>query len=127
MADLRVVLDAASVAAVRALGRYPVLRGDHVTLAHGADPGEFSRHWVPGGATTGEAVTLCVVGQCADDRVHALLVEIDGQRRRPYDGGVLHVTVCRQPWARSSEANALCEIAAPSPLRLELRGVVGWR
>ena len=126
MTDLRVQLDPWSVAAVRVLGRYPVLRGDHVTLAHDVDPADFDPRWVPGGGALGSAVALSVVGHSADDRVQALLVEIAGQLRRPYDGGVLHVTVSRQPWARSSDANALPDRATPSPMALALHGRIAW-
>ncbi len=126
MASLRVALAPDDAAAVRALARYPVIRGDHVTLAHGVDPAGFESRWVPGGAAPGASIVLDAVGHLADERVHALLVEIAGERHRPWDGGVLHVTVSRQPWARSSEANALALRAAAEPFELTLRGTIVW-
>lgn len=124
---LRVELTPESAAAVRALARYPEVRGDHVTLAHDVDAARFDPRWVPGGAPLGGSIALRAFGHCADERVDALVVEIAGQRRRPWDDGVLHVTVSRQPWARSSDANALVARAAPEPIDLALRGTVVWR
>ncbi|MEB2310440.1 MAG: hypothetical protein OZ921_01090 [Sorangiineae bacterium] len=126
MANLYVVLDAASVRAVRALARHPELRGDHVTLAFQVDPADFTPAWVPGGGSPGDIVELRAIGHAADARVQALLIEQGGLRTRPWDGGTLHVTVSRQPWARSRDSNALLASGTPEPLELALSGVIAW-
>ncbi len=127
LASLQIVLCPGSVAEVQALARFPVLRGDHVTLAHSVERSGFDRRWLPAEHALGATLSLTAVGECCDDRVQALLVEIAGSQLRPWDGGRLHVTVSRQPWARSHEANSLVEHANPRPVSLVLRGRIAWR
>lgn len=126
-ASLEIVLAPESAARVQAMARFPVLRGDHVTLAYAEQVLHFDRKWVPSGQAPGASLSFSAVGECFDDRVQALLVEVAGSRRRPWDGGMLHVTVSRQPWARSHEANSLLLRVEPSPVSLPLSGRITWR
>jgi hypothetical protein len=123
---LYVVLDEASVSEVRARAVHRVLRGDHVTLTSWENPTSFDPAWVPGGAKPGDRVQVHAVGEAADERVQALRVEIAGTSRRPYDGGILHVTVSRAHEARSVESNRLLAQRPTQPIDLELRGTVQW-
>jgi hypothetical protein len=123
---LYVVLDDSSVELVRARARLRVLRGDHVTLTSRVDPASFDPAWVPGGARPGDRVVVHAIGEAADERVQALLVEIDGSTRRPRDGGILHVTVSRAPEARSVESNRLLAEHPIAPVSLTLHGTVRW-
>jgi hypothetical protein len=123
---LYVVLDEASVKLVRARARHRVLRGDHVTLTSRIDPASFVPAWVPGGARPGDRVVVHAVGEAADERVQALLVEMGGSTRRPYDEGILHVTVSRVFEARSVESNRLLAEHPVEPVSLELYGTIRW-
>lgn len=115
-----------SAASLQARALYPDGRAHHVTLAFGVDVESFEPSWVPGGYAVGESVVMRAVGECADGRVQAVIIEINGASTRPWDGSLLHVTVSKQPAARSSESNALIHTATPSPLDLHLEGVVVW-
>jgi hypothetical protein len=121
-------LDDESVEAVRRLAVHPVVRGDHVTLAHRVDPEAVDETaLVPTGAAVGEPVTLRAVAEHRDARLQALVVEIEGRSVRPFDGGTLHVTVSRVEAARSKDANDLIARTEPRPLEpLALRGRVEW-
>jgi hypothetical protein len=69
---------------------------DHITYAypgHDAPPMAVAR----------------VVGVAADDRVQALVVDIDGTLMRP-DGRVYHITYSLAPGAVPSESNDLLEL-----------------
>ena len=70
--SLRIALDDASRAALRARAAHPVVRGTHVTLVHRVDPDTFSPAWIPGGAAVGDEVELQVVGEVRDEAVQAL-------------------------------------------------------
>jgi hypothetical protein len=124
--SLYVVLDEESRAKVRAIAVYPEVRGDHVTLAHRVDPQSLSPEWIPGGANVGDRVELEVRGQAMDGRVQALVVSMGGTRKRPSDGGMLHVTVSFASEARAGDANALLGVATLVPLRMHLSGTVQW-
>ncbi len=124
--SLYIVLDDASRAAVRALAEHEEVHADHVTLAHAVRPSELDASWIPAGASVGESVELRAIGHVKDGRVQALVVELGGSARRPYDGGTLHVTVSAARGARASESNALIESASAEPIDLALRGTVAW-
>jgi hypothetical protein len=123
---LYVVLDDASVERVRARARHPVLRGDHVTLASRVDPASFDPAWVPGGMRPGDRAVVHAIGEAADERVQALLVEIGGSTKRPRDGGILHVTVSRASEARSVESKRLLAEHPIEPVSIVLHGTVRW-
>jgi hypothetical protein len=125
--SLVVVLDAVSRRAVRELAVHPELRGDHVTLAYRVDPAQFAPDWVPGRRAVGETVELLVLGQLFDRRVQALLLEMAGKRERPFDGGVLHLTLSTTSDARASESNALIASGISTvPISLTLSGKIAW-
>ncbi|HEY8428685.1 MAG TPA: HD domain-containing protein [Sandaracinaceae bacterium] len=124
--SLHVVLDDESRAKVRALAVHPEVRGDHVTLAHAVLPSALDPAWIPGGARVGDRVEVVATGHAKDERVQALVVEMAGSARRPYDGGTLHVTVSFAPDARANEANDLLERARAAPLEMTLRGTIEW-
>ena len=124
---LFVVLDEPSRQRVRALAVHAVVRGDHVTLAPRVDPASFEPSWIPGSADIGDTVEVRAVGQARDERLQALVVEMNGEPRRPFDGGTLHITVSRAPGARSFESNALLsQNPALEPLDLTLTGRIEW-
>lgn len=126
--SLQLRLDDASRATVRELARYPIRRGDHVTLAHGVDPARFEPSWVPGGGAVGDRLPIAVEAEHTDARLQVLSVRIAGRGTRPFDGGPLHVTVSRVEQARSREANALLRNgpAQRTPCPLTLTGTVDW-
>ncbi|HET9954697.1 MAG TPA: HD domain-containing protein [Polyangiaceae bacterium] len=124
--SLWVVLDRSSVDCVRRMSLLPVVRGDHVTLAHRVDPHRFAPEWVPGGHRPGERVALRAVSQVCDERLQALALEMAGSTHRPFDGGPLHLTVSRVRGARSREANSLLERAPRQRVDLELSGQIVW-
>jgi hypothetical protein len=128
--DLRslvIVLDSVSRRKLRELAIHAELYGDHVTLAFRVAPAAFSPAWVPGRRNVGDRVELSVVGQLFDRRVQTLLVEIAGTRERPFDGGVLHVTLSTVHDARASESNALIASGNSTvPLLMSLAGTVEW-
>jgi hypothetical protein len=125
--SLRIELDRASRMVVRRFARHPELHGDHVTLAFHVDPAKLSPTWLVGGARVGDHVDASVAGQVLNERVQALLVEIGGVSRRPFDGGPLHVTLSTTQSARAVESNALIESGAPvEPLALSLSGHIAW-
>lgn len=123
---LFIELSAESAAVLRAMALYPDARADHVTLAFGVDLESFRPEWIPGGYAIGSRVPMRAIGACADGRVQAVLIAIDGGTERPWDGARLHVTVSKQPRARSSESNALILSSTPEPLDLPIEGVVRW-
>ncbi len=125
--SLYVELDRPSRNTVRRLARHEELYGDHVTLAFRVDPSRYSPAWVPGGSALGERVDVVVVGEVMNERVQALVVELGGVARRPFDSGPLHVTLSATTDARAVESNALIESgAAVEPLRLSLGGRIAW-
>ncbi len=123
---LRVTLDLDSHRRLAPLAKHPVLRADHVTLAFGVAPEQLLPTSLPTGWGIGDQVALRAVSEAWDDRVQALVLEIDGSSRRPHDGGVLHVTVSRAVGARSSDSNLLLERTHGEPRDIELAGVVEW-
>ncbi|HJL16266.1 MAG TPA: HD domain-containing protein [Sandaracinaceae bacterium LLY-WYZ-13_1] len=126
---LWIALDDESVRALRARAVHPVVRADHVTLAHRVDAEAVDvGALLPDGVALDAPVELAAVAEHRDDRVQALVVRIDGASERPADGGTLHVTVSRAPEARSKDANALLERTPGEPLDppLRLRGHVEW-
>jgi hypothetical protein len=125
--SLWIELDRASRMVVRRFARHPELHGDHVTLAFHVDPANLSPAWLVGGSAVGERVEMSVAGQVMNERVQALLVEIGGVSRRPFDDGPLHVTLSTTEDARPVESNALVESgAAVEPLSLSLSGRIAW-
>lgn len=125
-AILAVELTAASRSRILPLCTLPILRADHVTLAHGVDVARFDPAWVPGGARLGERVPVHAVALLRSAEVEALAVELAGVRRRPHDGGLLHLTLSRSHAARSHAANALMSKRQGEACDLWLEGVVGW-
>ena len=125
--SLWIELDRASRMAVRRLARHPELYGDHVTLAFHVDPERLAPAWFVGGSAVGDRVDLSVMGQVMNERIQALLIEIAGVTRRPFDDGPLHVTLSAVESARAVESNALIESgAAVEPLSLSLSGRIVW-
>ncbi|MFK7986053.1 MAG: HD domain-containing protein [Sandaracinaceae bacterium] len=123
---LQVQLDDASRDTVRARASLRIVRGDHITLAHGVDPDHFEPRWVPGGVAIGTQVDVQARREHVSAVLQAWTVEIAGSRTRPFDGGVLHVTVSRAEGARSRHANRLVEQTVGKPLEQRLRGTVTW-
>jgi hypothetical protein len=106
---------------------HPELRGHHVTLAYRVNPADFAPAWVPGRAGVGDVLEFGVVGQLFDRRVQLMLVEIAGTRERPYDGGVLHLTLSTTSDASARESNALIASGTSTvPLAFSLKGRVEW-
>lgn len=124
--SLYVVLDRESQEAARALAVHPEVRADHVTLAHGVHPSSLDPAWIPAGASVGDRVELRAVGHAKNERVQALVVEMAGSTHRPYDGGMLHVTISFATDARASESNDLLETVAAARIELPLRGTIEW-
>ena len=124
--SIEIRLDDASREALAKRARLPVVRAAHVTIARRVRPGDLDPAWIPGGHAIGDVVSLRAVGECADVRVHAVVVELAGEKVRPFDGGVLHVTVSRASDARSRDANELFADAEPTPLDLPLSGRLVW-
>lgn len=126
---LYIVLDEESRRALEARAALPIVRANHVTLAHRVHPDALDARWIPGGASVGDTVALRAVSDHLDERVQAVAVEVEGAEDpgvRPYDGGRLHVTVSRAEDARSRDSNALLERTPGRPLDLVLRGTVEW-
>ncbi|MDS3862011.1 hypothetical protein RIF25_14510 [Thermosynechococcaceae cyanobacterium BACA0444] len=138
MPYLAITLDAESQARLHPLAIYPIVRGDHVTLAYldSSDMAvdELNPAWLYGYGV-GDRVNLRAVGWVANGRVQAVQVEIQasspsgpGSSVRAWDGGVLHITLSRQPEVKSVESNALLAIrSVGSPLDLALSGTVTWQ
>jgi hypothetical protein len=124
--SLYVVLDEESRGRLRALAIHPEIKADHVTLAHRVDPSRFDPAWIPGNLRLGEHIEIRGVGQVRDHRVQALLVEIEGARTRPFDGGALHITMSLNGDARARESNTLIAVATPVPSAMPLRGTIAW-
>lgn len=130
MPYLAIVLDSESQARLQPLAIYPVRCGDHVTLAYPGndiDCVSVNPAWLLGYGL-GDGVVLRTVGWVADGRVQVMQVEIGGSSRRAWDGGILHITLSRQPEAKSAESNlVLANHALTHPLDLELSGTVAWQ
>lgn len=124
--SLYIVLDEESAARVGALAVHRMLHADHVTLAHRVDPQTFSPEWIPGGYKIGDRVSMRAVGAALDERVQALVVAIAQSTRRPYDDGILHVTVSVAPDAEPVESNDLLARGSIAPTDLPLSGTVEW-
>lgn len=124
--SLWIKLTPESVARVRALATLPILRGDHVTLAHAVDPQTCAVRDLAAGYALGAHVELRGRGVCSDGRVQVLIVELEGSSERAHDGGTLHVTIARAEDARSREANDVLRSAAAIPVEVMLEGVVSW-
>jgi hypothetical protein len=127
--SLVVKLDEQSVAGLRERAVHPDVRADHVTLAHGLAPSEFDARWSAGGHGVGDRVRVRVLDLVANDRVQVARVEIDGERERRWDRGVLHVTVSKIAGAKSAESNRVLEAqgsASGVVVNEEIEGVVGW-
>ncbi len=143
MPYLAVALDAQSQAKLYPLAIYPILRADHLTLAHGSfeRPADsqcatdstdlsliptYDPAWLLGYGL-GDTVTMRGLGWVANGRVQAMKVEIQGSSYRAWDGGILHITLSRQPEAKSAESNLLLATTPlEQPLDLELSGTVCW-
>jgi len=123
--NLQIRLDEASRTALRDAARLPVVRGEHVTLARRV-PADADTASLASGFGPGDAVSLGVVAECADELVQVFVVELAGSSRRAWDDGTLHVTVSRSEGARSRDANAVLARAPRVPLELALSGVVEW-
>jgi hypothetical protein len=104
----------------------PVVKADHVTVAHAAAEGSKVADYLEGPWREGDELTLHVVAEYCSDRVQAWLVELEGSSRRPSDEGLLHVTVSRSRDARSRDANALLRAGTPRPRHAVLRGTLTW-
>lgn len=125
--SLQIVLDRKSRNTLRIHARHEEFYGDHVTLAFRVDPARTTSDWIPGASAPGDYVDVLAVGEVVNERIQALLVEIGGVRRRPFDGGPLHVTLSTALDARAVESNALIDSgAAVEPYRLALGGHVAW-
>ena len=114
------------MARVHAAARLGVRRGDHVTLARYGSRAELSAAALPAGLSVGQRVSFVAVAEALSDKLQAWVVEIGGSTRRPFDGGVLHVTVSRSEGARSKDANLLLSTGETAPLNVPLSGTVAW-
>jgi len=123
---LYVVLDAASRAKAARHARLPVVKCDHVTLAHRAPADSSIADYLDGSWQEGDEVTLHVVAEYLSEQVQAWLVELNGSSRRKHDAGMLHVTVSRSPTARSRDSNSLLRSGTPTPHTEVLRGTLRW-
>lgn len=119
-------LEPESAQLVRALAEHPDVRGDHVTLAFGVDEEAFSPDWIPGGYLLGAEVPLTAVGMIRGERVQLLVIAVAESTVRPWDGGKLHITVSKQPHARSLESNVLLKEQTPEAIELSLRATAKW-
>jgi hypothetical protein len=124
--SLQIRLSEGSVARIRESKRLPIARGEHVTLARRIDPNTPIEELAPAVRGAGDVVALRAVAECCNERVQAWVIELDGSSVRPWDGGVLHVTVSRAEDARSKDSNELLLSAPRSPISIELDGVVEW-
>jgi hypothetical protein len=123
---LYVVLDEESRALAAARARLPVVRGDHVTLAHAALPGAPVADYLDGPWREGDELRLDVVAEYLSEHLQVWLVTLNGSSHRKHDAGLLHVTVSRSSSARSRDANALLRSGTPTPLTAVLRGTLRW-
>lgn len=130
MPYLAVVLTPESQALLQPLAIYPVRGGDHVTLAYpgqNTDFSSFDPDWLLGYGL-GDGVAMDTVGWVADGQVQAVKVEIRGSSLRTWDGGILHITLSRQPEAKSVESNILLATCSlEHSLHLRLYGTVSWQ
>jgi hypothetical protein len=124
--NLELKLSAPSVECVRRAARLPILRGEHVTLARRVDPNGNIEALVPNGHRLGERIAFRAVAECCDERVQTWVVELAGSSVRPWDGGVLHITVSRAEGARSKDSNDLLQSGARAPLAIDLEGELVW-
>lgn len=124
--SLQIRLSDPSVERVRAAKRLPVARGEHVTLARRVAPDTSLLALVPANHQFGEAIPMRAVAECCNERVQAWVIEVSGSRVRPWDGGVLHVTVSRAEDARSKDSNELLLSAPETPISVELDGQLEW-
>ena len=119
-------LDEASRGALAEHARHPVVRADHVTLAYRAPPERSAAELTPGGHAIGSTVSFDVVAEHDNGSVQAVRVAFDGESARPFDGETLHVTVSRQPDARSKDARAALDQPAVASWSMSLAGTVVW-
>jgi hypothetical protein len=127
--NLELKLSAPSVQRVRQAARLPILRGEHVTLARRVDPNGNIEALVPKGHRLGELIPFRAVAECHDERVQTWVVELGGSSVRPWDGGVLHITVSRAEGARSKDSNDLLQrlqSGTRTPLSVDLEGELVW-
>ncbi|MGC4093219.1 MAG: HD domain-containing protein [Polyangiaceae bacterium] len=124
--SLQIALDADSSERARASAKLPVVRAEHVTLARRVDPNTPLKQLLGVDISPTEAISLRAVGECCDGRIQAWLVTLGGSSVRPWDSGVLHLTVSRTEGVRSKDSNELVSSMAPTPLEVELTGRLQW-
>ncbi|MDF3064720.1 MAG: hypothetical protein K0R38_321 [Polyangiaceae bacterium] len=123
---LYVVLDVESREKTAQQARLPIVKSDHLTLAHAAPDDATVSDYLDGAWREGDELTLQVIAEYQNEHVQAWLVELDGSSRRKHDAGRLHVTVSRSTTARSRDSNALLQSGTPSPRTELLRGTLRW-
>jgi len=144
MSYFAITLDPESQALLQPLAIYPIVRGDHVTLAYvrltqeeksciGPNP---NLSLIPGyepawllGYGLGSRVLVQTLGWLANSRIQVLKVAVNGSSYRAWDQGVLHITLSHQPETQPVEANQLLAEAIYDSLRpvsLDLWGVICW-
>lgn len=122
--SLQVVLDEPSAQKLTALATFPIVVAKHVTLAYRVDPDALDPTSL-GRHRAGDTVKLVGVALHRDERVQAIVVELDGTSARA-DGGILHVTVSRQRDARSRESNEMLRTSPGEEVRVPMSGTARW-
>lgn len=124
--NLYLVLDDASRAFAQRHAVLPIVRAEHVTLAHRVLPTESLSAFLDGPAQLGQQLSFVAVAQCQNELAQAWVLELNGSSHRKHDHGVLHLTVSRSARARSRDSNDLLEHGARTPLAATLAGTLSW-
>lgn len=123
---LAVVLDPESHLYLRELALYSEVRAHHVTLAYPDDQVIFAESWLPLGTALGDEVLVVGRGFSITEDVQALVVAISGSTTRPFDGGILHITVSKQPGIPSTQSNQVIAEVNLVPFDKTFKGKIGW-
>jgi len=124
--NLYLVLDDTSRGVARQRALLPIVRAEHVTLAHRVLPTEPLSAFLDPPAQLGQQLTFAAVAQCQNELVQAWVLELNGSSRRKHDGGTLHLTVSRSAQARSRDSNDLLKHGARTPMAATLVGTLSW-
>ncbi len=124
--NLQLRLTAESRALAQKHARLPVLKGDHVTLAHRVDPATPIEVLLGEERSPGALLEFRASAECYSEAIQVWVIELSGESVRRSDHGVLHLTVSRSEAARSRDSNALLEHAARAPVDVQLHGTLEW-
>ncbi len=124
--NLYISLDPATRGRIAARASLPIVKSEHVTLAYRVAPTADLSPYLQEHHQIADVLKLRAVAECADDRVQAWVVELDGSTCRKLDGATLHLTVSRSHAARSRDANELLRRGERRPLQEIFSGRLEW-